>query len=122
MHLGCRIGWHKAASTEVWNNGLYFARCSRCDCELIRPAVGRWKPVPRGFRIVWKPRTVLDIDWQAWTSPQQEERAQRESPDATHSLSGHPSISRLYRSRGKATAMPTAPNPFPVKNAVHLNA
>jgi len=37
-------------------NGQYeFGRCTRCAVDMMRRESG-WKPVPKGFRIVWKPR------------------------------------------------------------------
>lgn len=37
-------------------NGQYeFGRCNRCSVDMMRRDAG-WKPVPKGFRIVWRPR------------------------------------------------------------------
>lgn len=37
-------------------NGRYeFGRCTRCAVDMMRRE-GSWKTVPKGFRIVWRPR------------------------------------------------------------------
>lgn len=63
MHLGCKLGLHKAVPSRLWNDGYYFSTCSRCGIPLVRRSEGRWQPVPRGHRIVWRPRDEDDIDW-----------------------------------------------------------
>jgi hypothetical protein len=35
---------------------MEFGRCDRCARDLVRKG-DRWKPVPRGYRVVWRPRT-----------------------------------------------------------------
>lgn len=57
MH--CRLGLHKATSDPIWNAGWYFGRCKSCETELIRMFRGRWRTVPKGYRIVWMTRA----DW-----------------------------------------------------------
>lgn len=51
--LACRIAGHDPDPFPRWNDGYYFARCRRCDAQLVRTAYGRWRLPPRGFRIVW---------------------------------------------------------------------
>ena len=70
MQILCRAGWHKASDQGLWNNGYYFSQCQHCSAPLIRQPTGRWKGVPPGYKIVWKPRTDSDIDWTAWSAAQ----------------------------------------------------
>jgi hypothetical protein len=49
--------------SDIWNEGYYFSRCACCDREMIGRG-GYWQPVPRGYRVVWKPRTAAAIIWQ----------------------------------------------------------
>lgn len=67
MSLLCRIGIHAPAPEEIWNDGLYFGHCSRCSCQLIREAGGPWRPVPPGYRVVWKRPPV---GYPAWGEPE----------------------------------------------------
>jgi hypothetical protein len=61
--IRCILG-HRRPVGAVWNNGYYFARCPRCDVELIRSGGGRrWKDVPKGYRVAWKPMSEYDIRW-----------------------------------------------------------
>jgi hypothetical protein len=53
MSLLCFIQGHAPSSDEVWNRGYSFARCRRCECDMIR-SDGEWETVPRGHRVVWK--------------------------------------------------------------------
>ncbi len=53
--LLCSLGWHAAEKGALWNEGYYFSRCQRCGSDLIRTTYSGWE-VPRGFRVVWKPR------------------------------------------------------------------
>lgn len=55
--LLCRLGWHAPQKGALWNEGYYFSRCGRCRSDLVRTTYSGWE-VPRGFRIVWKPRPV----------------------------------------------------------------
>jgi hypothetical protein len=54
MSLLCLAGKHVARTGETWNQGLYFSRCRRCGCDMVR-ADKVWETVPPGFRIVWRP-------------------------------------------------------------------
>jgi hypothetical protein len=54
MSLLCLCGQHAARPSNVSNQGYYFSRCTRCRRDLIGSAV-KWKPVPRGKRVVWRP-------------------------------------------------------------------
>ena len=51
----CRLGLHRAEEGAVWNRGFHFSRCRNCGSDLVRTAAGRWH-VPKGRKIVWKPR------------------------------------------------------------------
>jgi hypothetical protein len=54
--LSCWLGRHVAVERGVRNHNHEFGRCDRCRRDLIRHGE-RWKPVPKGYRVVWKPRT-----------------------------------------------------------------
>ena len=51
----CRFGRHSAGPDEVWNRGYYFSQCRSCGADLVRTAAGKWH-VPKGRKIVWKPK------------------------------------------------------------------
>ena len=51
----CWFGRHSAEPDEVWNRGYYFSRCGGCGVDLVRTASGKWH-VPKGRKIVWKPK------------------------------------------------------------------
>ena len=53
MGILCRLGQHQAAAQVRSNKGASFGRCRGCGCDLILAASG-WRPVPRGYRIVWR--------------------------------------------------------------------
>ncbi|MGE5722762.1 MAG: hypothetical protein ACM3YM_09900 [Sphingomonadales bacterium] len=62
MGLICRLTRHKPVPSYIWNDGYYFTRCSSCGCEMIGRG-GMWRPVPRGYRVVWKKPTTESIHW-----------------------------------------------------------
>ena len=68
MSLLCRIGRHRPAGERVWNDGWFFGRCERCGIELLSRG-RRWKPVPAGYRIVWRSRPAGYPDWNALLAP-----------------------------------------------------
>jgi hypothetical protein len=53
MSLLCALGGHEAGSDEVYNGGYYFARCRRCERDMIRSGAA-WRMVPSGHRVVWR--------------------------------------------------------------------
>jgi len=53
MSLLCALGGHEAGSAEVYNGGYYFARCRRCQRDMIRCGAA-WQMVPSGHRVVWR--------------------------------------------------------------------
>lgn len=64
MSILCSIGRHEAEPSRLWNGGFYFSRCRHCETDMIRQ--GRtWRQVPKGYHVVWKPRTERDVDWSA---------------------------------------------------------
>lgn len=64
MNIFCRTGAHSPVASNVWNDGYYFSECARCGREMIKAGgTDRWRPVPKNYRIVWKPRTEDDVDW-----------------------------------------------------------
>ena len=56
MGISCLFGRHRVLSRGVRNGNLEFARCENCHRDLVR-GDHRWKTVPRGYRVVWRPRT-----------------------------------------------------------------
>jgi hypothetical protein len=62
MGILCRLGQHRAAPFVRANGGASFGRCRDCGCDLILADSG-WRPVPAGYRIVWRsepPARVAD--------------------------------------------------------------
>ena len=53
MSLLCAMGGHEAGAGEVYNGGYYFARCRRCERDMIRSGAA-WQMVPDGHRVVWR--------------------------------------------------------------------
>lgn len=53
MSLLCALGGHEAGPGEVYNGGYYFARCRRCERDMIRCGAA-WQMVPAGHRVVWR--------------------------------------------------------------------
>lgn len=62
-NLFCRLGFHRARPSNLWNDGHYFSSCQRCGTMLIRKPEGSWKPIPPSMRVVWRRRTDDDIVW-----------------------------------------------------------
>ena len=54
MTILCKLTGHSAGTTHHHNQGLDFAICHQCGCDLIRAADKDWTEVPKGFRIVWR--------------------------------------------------------------------
>ena len=52
MGILCRLGQHQAAPQVRANNGAAFGRCRHCGRDLILAESG-WRPIPKGYRIVW---------------------------------------------------------------------
>jgi hypothetical protein len=52
MGILCKLGQHQAAPQVRANGGASFGRCASCRCDLILAESG-WRPVPKGYRIVW---------------------------------------------------------------------
>jgi hypothetical protein len=53
VSLLCSIGGHSASGQRIRNAGHHFARCARCNADLVE-SEGRWATAPRGFRVIWK--------------------------------------------------------------------
>ncbi|MFN3387845.1 MAG: hypothetical protein ACK40O_02870 [Allosphingosinicella sp.] len=60
--LLCRLKRHVPEDRQVWNDGFYFSRCVNCRREILRRS-GRWRPIPDGYRVVWKKRPEDYPDW-----------------------------------------------------------
>jgi hypothetical protein len=58
MAIACLFGRHTIVSRGVRNNVYEFGRCERCRCDMLR-AGEAWKRVPKGFKVVWRPKTEL---------------------------------------------------------------
>lgn len=56
MAIACMLGRHAIEQAGVRNGRYEFARCDRCRCDLMRAGDRAWERVPRGFKVVWKPR------------------------------------------------------------------
>jgi hypothetical protein len=69
MHLLCLARLHRPTPDRVWNAGHYFARCRRCQADLIRRLHGPWQPVPKGFRVVWRAKPADHPDWNNFAAP-----------------------------------------------------
>lgn len=60
MAISCLVGRHSVIAGGVRNGDHEFGRCEHCRRDLMRSAArAGWKPVPKGFRIVWRPRTGI---------------------------------------------------------------
>jgi hypothetical protein len=57
MEVLCRLGVHAAALRHVSNHGYDFSSCQRCGRTLLRVGAQRWATPPRGYRVVWRPRS-----------------------------------------------------------------
>ncbi len=53
MRLHCISGQHDVAPDEVCNQGFGFSHCRTCGRDMIR-SHREWRPVPSGFRVVWR--------------------------------------------------------------------
>lgn len=51
----CTLGFHRADQAATWNGGIGFARCRDCATDLVRRPGARWRAVPRGYAVVWRP-------------------------------------------------------------------
>ena len=60
MGILCMIGGHRPVVRGVRNMQREFGRCDRCRCDLMRDGSG-WKPVPKGYKVVWRPRTGNEV-------------------------------------------------------------
>lgn len=56
MSIACALGRHVVVDRGVSNREHQFGRCGRCSCDLVRVG-SAWKRVPKGFKVVWRPRT-----------------------------------------------------------------
>ncbi|WP_448664168.1 hypothetical protein ACG3SL_05690 [Sphingomonas sp. CJ20] len=55
MAILCSVLGHVAMADRHCNQGLEFALCHHCGCDLIRSeGEADWAPVPAGFRVVWR--------------------------------------------------------------------
>jgi CheY-like chemotaxis protein len=57
----CAIGGHAPGPEPIRNRGIDFTRCRRCGSDLVRKR-GAWQAVPKGYRVVWRPRNDVAAD------------------------------------------------------------
>jgi hypothetical protein len=55
MGISCALGRHDVVARGIRNGKYEFGRCLRCACDMMR-ADADWKRVPRGFKVVWRPK------------------------------------------------------------------
>jgi hypothetical protein len=55
MRLRCTFGKHQVVEGGIRNGKHEFGRCRGCGIDMLR-SDGDWQRVPKGFRIVWRPR------------------------------------------------------------------
>jgi len=55
--LWCAIVGHRVEHEPVWNQGFYFARCTRCGEDVIRVPGEKWH-IPRNARVVWRSKAA----------------------------------------------------------------
>ena len=63
MVMRCLSGHHVPVPGGVRNQGFEFSHCAACRRDLVRSNQS-WKPVPSGFRVVWRGKT-----WQPEAEP-----------------------------------------------------
>ncbi|HLL59937.1 MAG TPA: hypothetical protein VK391_08640 [Allosphingosinicella sp.] len=56
MRLRCRFGKHQVVEGGMRNGKHEFGRCKGCGIDMMRSDAD-WQRVPKGFRIVWRPRS-----------------------------------------------------------------
>lgn len=56
MIVHCLLGKHAPLEFEAHNQGFAFTRCACCGTDLIGTR-GKWREVPRGFRVAWRSRS-----------------------------------------------------------------
>jgi hypothetical protein len=52
LSLSCLVECHSIGASAVGAQGFELGRCRRCGLDLLRSS-GRWKRVPKGFRVAW---------------------------------------------------------------------
>lgn len=58
MSIFCTLGKHDISPAGIWNGGCRFSNCMRCRKDMVLSG-GVWRPVPAGYRVVWKPRSLV---------------------------------------------------------------
>lgn len=61
MALRCLAGHHAAYPSNLRNQGLYFSSCRNCGRDMVRSRT-KWRRVPSGFRVVWRPAEQVGHD------------------------------------------------------------
>jgi hypothetical protein len=54
MMFRCFFG-HERGVGASFNDGVIFAECEACGTPIVRRPSGRWYPLPKGYRVAWKP-------------------------------------------------------------------
>lgn len=60
MSLLCKLGSHHADGPGVWNDGLFFSSCRRCNAPLIRRPDESWTRLPPDYSVVWSDNRPRD--------------------------------------------------------------
>lgn len=74
MKLICKLRGH-LPGPETWNEGLYFAACTRCGGDIIRQRGGEWGLIPTGLRVAWHPIGHQGLHWSKAISRARESHA-----------------------------------------------
>ena len=53
MSILCELTGHRASENRIRNAGHHFARCTRCNADLVERE-SRWTTAPKGYRIIWR--------------------------------------------------------------------
>ena len=78
MALLCNLLTHAITQHVSRNQGFEFSTCRRCGRDMIRSAESRaskWKPVPLGFRVIWRNTNLNQWQTRSEATPPREKRA-----------------------------------------------
>lgn len=117
MGILCSLGWHRPAIKIVRNRAFRFSACATCGIEIVDQGDGVWRPIPRGFRVVWRPVANARTVWEdrsahgasrsATTAPEMVRQGDVPAADTGRVATPPPSVAPLA-----APATPVAPAPL----------
>jgi hypothetical protein len=113
--LLCRLAVHQAGPELGHNQGLRFARCERCDRDLVRQGGGSWR-TPRGYRVVWRSPTEAEALGQHIRRPESPAAPAASAMAAT--TSDHPLAETVVPASAEPTAAPEAAEAPPAEQPV----